>query len=153
MTEPEHDAYIKLIHKLDAAAQERIGPFKKPNPNKELLEDAYDAIVAYMGYIGQLETELKKERQYLGYPLEDLALFAHMCHQQHIEMRELRRFVNTADMAARAGFDYALYRAKDEIARFTQRLECTTLRNQEDIPRIPKLIQEPTEADIEEVTK
>ena len=151
MTQPDKDAYVKLIRRLDKAAQERTGLFKRPNPNKELLEDAYDAIIVYVGRIGELEHELTKERQYLGYPLEDLALFAHMCHQQHIEVSDLRRFVNTADMAARAGFDYALYHAKDEIERFTQRLKRTTFRNQEDIPHIPKLIQEPTETEIKEV--
>lgn len=115
MTQPDKDAYIKLIHRLDEAAQERVGPFKRPNPNKELLEDAYDAICAYVSRIGELERELEKEYSYKGYPISDLATLAELCKQRSIDASDLRRFITTAEFAMKMGYDYGILQFKERI--------------------------------------
>lgn len=126
MTQPDKDAYIKLIRRLDKAAQERTGPFKRPNPNKELLEDAYDAICAYVSRIGELERELEKEYSYKGYPISDLAILAELCKQRSIDASDLRRFISTAEFAMKIGYDYGILQFKEQLKTIEQQVIATT---------------------------
>ena len=122
MTQPDKDAYIKLIRRLDKAAQERVGPFKRPNPNKELLEDAYDAICTYVATIGALEKELEKEYSYKGYPISDLATLAELCKQRSIDASDLRRFISTAEFAMKIGYDYGILQFKERVKTIEQQV-------------------------------
>lgn len=148
MNNTDHKEYEALRRRLRNTADAKIGKwFPHDNPNKDLLNEAADKLLEFRILIDDLEKQLNvANAAYYGYPIEDLVIFAQLMRQQHIEVKDLRRFINTADMAARAGFDYALYNARDEIERFTERLKRTTMRYASDIPHIPELTQ-----DIEEV--
>lgn len=122
MTQPDEDAYIKLIHRLDEAAQERTGLFKRPNPNKELLEDAYDAIVTYVGRIGKLESELEKEYSYKGYPISALATLANFCELQGVQPEDVKRFIYIADFAMEIGYKAGVSKFEKEVEKFKKQL-------------------------------
>lgn len=122
MTQPEKDEYIRLIRKLRDAADARTGPFKRPNPNKDLLEEAYDAIVTYVGTIADLENKLEKEYSYKGYPISALATLATFYELQGVHPEDVKRFIYIADSAAEMGYKAGVIKFEKEVEKFKKQL-------------------------------
>jgi len=122
MTQPEKDEYVKLIRKLRDTADARTGPFKRPNPNKDLLKDAYDAIVNYVSTIEYLEKQLAKEFSYKGYPISALATLANFCELQGVHPEDVKRFIYIADFAMEIGYKAGVRKFEEEVEKFKKQL-------------------------------